>query len=120
MARSYMANEWEVPGDSGKNHDGLSDLFHLFLQNRDQKSSKFNVSSMASSWIGYWLNWVYLRLSLDNSLTGSKANIEAHYDLSNTLYQTFLDKGLMMYHPSLVLYLPLSPPSQSSICTLAH
>ena len=34
---------------------------------------------------------------MDNSIANSKSNIHAHYDLSNELFQTFLDKDHMMY-----------------------
>ena len=87
MARSYMAGEWDVPGDEKVNYDGLSNLFHLFINNRgpvgSMEGSKLNVKNMFTSWIGYTVNWLYLRVSMDNSLSGSKPNIEAHYDLSN-------------------------------------
>ena len=61
------------------------------------KGSKLNVSNMFTSWIGYTVNWLYLRMSMDNSLSGSKPNIEAHYDLSNKLFETFLDNDTMMW-----------------------
>lgn len=34
-------------------------------------------------------------LAHDNSLSGSKSNIRAHYDLSNAFFQTFLDPSMM-------------------------
>jgi cyclopropane-fatty-acyl-phospholipid synthase len=34
-------------------------------------------------------------LARDNSLSGSKSNIRAHYDLSNAFFQTFLDPSMM-------------------------
>ncbi len=52
---------------------------------------------VATSLIGSTLNWLYLRLSLDNSISGSQSNISAHYDLSNDLFATFLDKEFMVY-----------------------
>lgn len=81
----------QVPGDARRNYDGLTDLFHLFIRNRERPGSQLSVGNLATSWIGYWWNWLNLRLSMDNSLTGSKPNIEAHYDLSNELFRTFLD-----------------------------
>jgi cyclopropane fatty-acyl-phospholipid synthase-like methyltransferase len=43
------------------------------------------------------INFVRYKLSLDNSLSGSRSNIQAHYDLSNALFTTFLDTELLMY-----------------------
>lgn len=34
-------------------------------------------------------------LAHDNTLCGSRKNIQAHYDLSNTFFQTFLDPGMV-------------------------
>ncbi|CAM9124184.1 unnamed protein product, partial [Phaeothamnion confervicola] len=96
LARGYMAGEWAVDGDT-KYADGLRRLFLLFVLNRDAPSSGFKAGRLLLSWVGYTLNFVRYKLSLDNSLSGSRSNIHAHYDLSNDLFCTFLDKELMMY-----------------------
>uniref|UniRef100_A0A7S2XUH5 Amine oxidase domain-containing protein n=1 Tax=Fibrocapsa japonica TaxID=94617 RepID=A0A7S2XUH5_9STRA len=96
LARSYLAGEWEIDGENW-NHDGLTRLFLLFVENRDAPSNSLNISNLISSWVGYGINFLRYRLSMDNSLSGSRSNIEAHYDLSNELFKTFLDEPYMMY-----------------------
>lgn len=61
--------------------------FFFFLQ----------AGKLLTSWFGYGLNYLRYKLSMDNSLSGSKSNIEAHYDLSNELFKLFLDKNYMLY-----------------------
>jgi hypothetical protein len=82
---------------TGPTSDGLTKLFWLFIRNRDSNNSRFTMSALVTSWIGCWLNFVRYRLSMDNSLAGSRSNIQAHYDIGNDLYTLFLDQGLMMY-----------------------
>jgi cyclopropane-fatty-acyl-phospholipid synthase len=100
LARSYLSGEWRVEEEGGEAEgDGLARLFLLLISNRDPAGSKgiMHVSKLATSWVGYTLNWIRLRFSLDNSLSGSRSNIQAHYDLSNDLFVSFLDTRLMMY-----------------------
>uniref|UniRef100_A0A7S2DZ66 Amine oxidase domain-containing protein n=1 Tax=Octactis speculum TaxID=3111310 RepID=A0A7S2DZ66_9STRA len=108
MARSYLAGEWEmIAPETGGNKTkesaaeaegvALSSLFLLFIANREAENSGFKVGSLMTSWAGYFLNYLSLRIFKDNSLAGSRSNISAHYDLSNDLFKLFLDKGLMMY-----------------------
>lgn len=111
LARAYMAGEFEVEG-TGWNSDGLTRLFLLFIRNRDAPSGgkRFAVSALLTSWIGYGLNFLRYRLSMDNSLAGSRQNISAHYDIGNDLYTLMLDKSLMMYS-SAIYDLELTPSS---------
>ena len=90
---------------------GLTRLFLLFVGNRDTgaigvRSSKQhtyanalqNASGLAISKIGSLLNYLRFKIFMDNSERGgSLKNIHAHYDLSNDLFRTFLDKETLMY-----------------------
>ena len=90
---------------------GLTRLFLLFVGNRDigtvgARSSKqhtygnalSNASGLAISKIGSMLNYLKFKIFMDNSERGgSLKNIHAHYDISNDLFRTFLDKETLMY-----------------------
>jgi len=90
---------------------GLTRLFLLFVGNRDTgaiglRSSKqhtyanalANASGLALSKIGSFVNYLRFKIFMDNSERGgSLKNIHAHYDLSNDLFRTFLDKETLMY-----------------------
>lgn len=92
---------------------GLTRLFLLFIGNRDhtsnfspKKSSKghlisnalTNASGLMVSKFGSFLNFLRYKLTMDNSERGgSLKNIHAHYDLSNDLFRTFLDRETLMY-----------------------
>ncbi|CAN0083806.1 unnamed protein product, partial [Ectocarpus fasciculatus] len=102
LARSYLAGEWEVVGEN-EEHDGLRQIFLFFVDNRDVstdthgRSGGMKAGKLLTSWVGYGLNYLRYKLSMDNSLSGSRSNIEAHYDLSNELFKTFLDTDYMLY-----------------------
>ncbi|EED88129.1 predicted protein, partial [Thalassiosira pseudonana CCMP1335] len=107
LARSYIGETNGVIGDP----IGLTRLFLLFVGNRDTKtiglrSSKQhtysnalqNASGLAISKIGSFINYLRFKIFMDNSERGgSLKNIHAHYDLSNDLFRTFLDKETLMY-----------------------
>ena len=93
---------------------GLTRLFLLFIGNRDRlanghvpaKSSRAHLSSnaftnasgMVLGKLGSFLNFLRFRFTMDNSERGgSRKNIHAHYDLSNDLFTTFLDKETLIY-----------------------
>jgi cyclopropane-fatty-acyl-phospholipid synthase len=122
LARSYMAGQFVVSPTSEKNTEtnfvlgdpvGLTRLFLLFIHNRDNttkhlalrsaKMHKFdnalaNASGLIFAKLGSFLNFVRFRLTMDNSERGgSLKNIHAHYDLSNDLFTSFLDKETYMY-----------------------
>lgn len=77
FAEGYMAGEWES--------DRLGDLLTLLASNRDTLARALH----GSMWrlIGHRLR----HLLRANTRTGSRRNIEAHYDLGNTFYETWLD-----------------------------
>jgi len=90
---------------------GLTRLFLLFVGNRDTngiglRSAKAhgygnalqNASGLAISKIGSFVNYLRFKIFMDNSERGgSLKNIHAHYDISNDLFRTFLDKETLMY-----------------------
>ena len=90
---------------------GLTRLLLLLIGNRD-RSSGYHVPNtsykgytmtginggLLLSKIGSFLNFIRYRLTMNNSEKGgSLKNIHAHYDLSNDLFKSFLDKETLMY-----------------------
>lgn len=92
---------------------GLTRFFLLFIANRDSSGvhvpkragmgHRYNnaiahASGLVISKIGSLINTLRFRLFMDNSERGgSLKNIHAHYDLSNDLFRTFLDKETLIY-----------------------
>lgn len=92
---------------------GLTRLFLLLIGNRDRPLAKHmprkagrgryssafsNASGLLLAKVGSLLNYVRYKMTMDNSERGgSLKNIHAHYDLSNDLFTTFLDKETLMY-----------------------
>lgn len=81
-AESYVAGDWNSPD--------LVALLRFFSRNLD----RMNAFEDKYSWVTkpalkslHWLN--------RNTPTGSRKNIEAHYDLGNDLFETFLDPTMM-------------------------
>jgi cyclopropane-fatty-acyl-phospholipid synthase len=107
---------------------GLTRLFLLLIGNRDRKelfqprkagrgtsysNALTNASGLVISKIGSLLNFMKYKLTMDNSERGgSLKNIHAHYDLSNDLFTTFLDKETLMY--SSAIYDAVKAPSGRS------
>ncbi len=112
LARAYIAGQWSC--------DDLQRFFAIILANRDLdgglggdqlqwagakgakggsagKGAGLRVADVWTAWIGSTLNALSFRAFLDNSIAGSRANISAHYDLSNELFETFLDTSTMAY-----------------------
>ena len=82
FAESYMDGEWDT--------DNLPKLIRIFARNRNvlQKANR-GVAAAAKtvSRLGHWLS--------RNTRTGSRRNIEAHYDLGNEFFRLFLDPTMM-------------------------
>lgn len=55
------------------------------------------VKYLPTAALGDLVNSIHYRLVYDNSITNSRSNIHAHYDLSNDMFKTFLDEETMMY-----------------------
>jgi cyclopropane-fatty-acyl-phospholipid synthase len=63
------------------------ELMALNLSALDSIESRSSLLSKLAYQVSHWLN--------RNTVTNSAKNIEAHYDLSNDLYQTFLDERML-------------------------
>jgi len=111
---------------------GLTRLFLLFIANRDFKGGSkhialcsshghtysnalSNASGLLLSKIGSSFNFLRYKLTMDNTERGgSLKNIHAHYDMSNDLFTTFLDKETFMYSSAIYDAIK-APPGQSGL-----
>lgn len=77
LGESYMAGDWTV--------SDLTGFIRLLLDNRDAIAAVEGRS--------FYQRMLYriLAWSQRNTITGSRRNIAAHYDLSNDLFELFLD-----------------------------
>jgi len=79
---AYMAGSWTTPN--------LTNVVRVFVQNidvLDDMDTSFTFIKRLLSKFNHLLN--------ANTLTGSKKNISAHYDLNNDFFQLFLDESMM-------------------------
>lgn len=80
VAESYVDGDWRT--------DQLTDLVRLFIRNR----SLLGKLESAAAWLqpllrlGHWLQ--------RNTVSGSRRNISAHYDLGNEFFELFLDETM--------------------------
>ncbi|EOB4970243.1 SAM-dependent methyltransferase [Vibrio fluvialis] len=88
-AEAYMDGWWDSP-----NLTAVTELMARNLSTLDQLEAQSSVVTRAMNKVGHWLK--------RNSIVRAKQNIEAHYDLGNDLYQTFLDER-MLYSSALYL-----------------
>ena len=79
---AYMDGWWDSP-----NLTQLMELMALNLSALDSIESRSSLLSKLAYQVSHWLN--------RNTVANSAKNIEAHYDLSNDLYQTFLDPRML-------------------------
>jgi cyclopropane-fatty-acyl-phospholipid synthase len=107
---------------------GLTRLFLLLIGNRDDNAAKAhtprragrghkyanalsNASGLVLAQMGSFVNYLRYKLTMDNSERGgSLKNIHAHYDLSNDLFKTFLDKETLMYSSAIYDAVPAPRP----------
>ena len=85
----------------------MTDLFDVLIENtysveRKRSSTAFNFTNIAidklpTAWMGSLVNSIIYFVTMDNSISNSRSHIQAHYDLSNDLFRTFLDHETMMY-----------------------
>ncbi len=82
VGQSYFLGMWDV--------SDLTDLVRIFVRTRAA------LHSLDSSWarIGRWLHRK-IHARRENSYTGSRANIAAHYDLGNDFFEVMLDPTMM-------------------------
>jgi hypothetical protein len=80
MARSYIAGEWEVE-NTGPYSDGLPKFLMTLIDNmpngKTHTSGGVDAAKMATAWIGSAINWLWYRLTMDNSIANSRSNIHA-------------------------------------------
>jgi cyclopropane-fatty-acyl-phospholipid synthase len=79
---AYMEGLWEC--------DQLTDLVRLLLRNRqvlDGMDGSLSILSTPLHKVFHWLN--------RNTVSGSRRNIQAHYDIGNDLFSAFLDSTMM-------------------------
>ncbi|EFP98587.1 SAM-dependent methyltransferase [Vibrio caribbeanicus] len=79
---AYMDGWWESP-----NLTALMELMARNMAALDSIESRSGILSRYSNRFTHWLK--------RNTLVNSARNIQAHYDLSNALYQTFLDDRML-------------------------
>lgn len=77
---AYVAGDWDTPD--------LSLVTEWALSNEHKLESVFSGSGT-----GRWLHRILHRLN-DNTLKGSRRNIQAHYDLGNDFYKQWLDSTM--------------------------
>ncbi len=81
-AEAYIDGWWDSPN--------LTALMELMARNAsalDRIEKRSNWLTQLAYKMGHWFN--------RNSIDRAKENIEAHYDLGNDLYKTFLDKNML-------------------------
>lgn len=84
LGEAWVHGDWDS--------DDLTRVIELFIDNIAQVNEKSFGTGLLRR--GYRL----LRHTLHyNSITGSRRNIHAHYDLGNDFYRTFLDSETLMY-----------------------
>jgi cyclopropane-fatty-acyl-phospholipid synthase len=81
VAESYFKNLWHT--------DDLERFLHLAIQNRAALDAL-----IYGSWWGSLLSKIKHFFN-KNTKSGSKKNIQAHYDLGNNFYSLWLDPGMM-------------------------
>lgn len=79
---AYMEAWWDSPDLTT-----LMELMALNLSALDSLENRTSLLSKLSYKVAHWLN--------RNTIANSQKNIHAHYDLSNDLYQTFLDDKML-------------------------
>jgi len=86
FGESYVEGDWET--------ESITDVIRWMILNVET-----NPAMSGSRLTGWSLNWLRAANRLwhrlrPNSLRGSRANIQAHYDLSNEFFKLFLDPSM--------------------------
>lgn len=84
-AEAYMDGDWDA--------DDLVALIRLLAANLERVNGEIETGTAR---LGRWLLTALYRLQR-NSLSGSRRNVSAHYDIGNELFATFLDREHRMY-----------------------
>ncbi|MBY0564519.1 MAG: cyclopropane-fatty-acyl-phospholipid synthase family protein [Hyphomonadaceae bacterium] len=80
FAEGWMEREWET--------DDLPGLLVLLANNIERFRRYFE-----GNWLGKSINWLR-HVARDNTKTGARRNIHAHYDLGNSFYEAWLDRTM--------------------------
>lgn len=82
-------------------HEGLLNLFLIFIANRDMNSSVSKQGNKRGWWTPLLFTagiasakYFFQHVSRKNTLTQARRNISRHYDLSNDLFALFLDETM--------------------------
>ena len=95
LGEGYFSGDFEFAGSRSPG-DGL----YIFLALLTRNARNIEGNRMASPFFGA-LNWAgdkmlyYAHLWRENTVEGSRKNIEEHYDAGNAMYRTFLDESMM-------------------------
>jgi len=81
VAESYMDGDWESPDVTA-----FLELFVINSETGEEVAGGANWMVTTLQRIRHWLN--------ENTRTGSKRNISAHYDLGNAFYRQWLDPSM--------------------------
>jgi cyclopropane-fatty-acyl-phospholipid synthase len=82
LGEGYVAGDWDSAD--------LTGLVRLFIDNRAHLSDEAVGMAAADKLFHRWRH-----RARANTLVGSRVNIGAHYNLSNSLYRLFLDESMM-------------------------
>lgn len=83
-AESYIKSQWQC--------SDLTTLVRILVLNIELVDGMEGGAAVVLGWV-----MKLVHLFNKNTLSGSKKNIAAHYDLGNDLFELFLDKDWMMY-----------------------
>jgi cyclopropane-fatty-acyl-phospholipid synthase len=81
FGEAYTDGDWDS--------DDVTRVIRLFLENKDAISYE----TVLTAWVTRLLDRL-VHMRNKNTTEGSRGNIASHYDLSNELYQVFLDRTL--------------------------
>lgn len=81
-AESYVAGEWQSPN--------LTDVVRVLVRNMDVMDEMEGGLARLTEPMLKGLHWLN-----KNTLSGSRKNIAAHYDLGNEMFKLFLDPSMM-------------------------
>lgn len=80
-AESYLDGDWDSPD--------VTALLEFFAVNREQGETLASGANRVLNFIQRVRHWLH-----DNTRSGSKRNIAAHYDLGNAFYREWLDPSM--------------------------
>ncbi len=81
VAESYLDGDWESPD--------VTTLLELFTVNREQGEKIAGAANRLLNLVQRLRHWLH-----DNTRSGSRRNIAAHYDLGNAFYREWLDPSM--------------------------